>query len=198
MDIKFSFNLQRLVEHIKNNQFGIVSAFLAGKTKAENLRAHKDLKDKIRGKGYGYKELKGFWKGDSGDLEEEYSLFVPKITFLDVKNLGAEYGQEAVIYGNGDEVILFNTRENSVVKQFKNTETNAQDAWTSYSKLKNKSFRFSSVDWYLAEPHKRDTFVGALLNDAWFDLKACIDLDSEEDFRITTTKKAHLKLIQQN
>jgi len=196
MEIKYSFNLQRLVQHIKENNFGIVSAFQAGKDKTENIKAHKELKEKVRSGGYGYKELKGFWKGDSGELEEEYSLFVPKLPYAEAKKLGKEFNQEAIIYGNGEEVILFNTKENSVIKQFTNTETNAQDAWTSYSKLKNKAFRFSSIDWYLAEPHERNSYMGAVLNEAWFDLKSCIDFPHEEDIRITTIKKAHLKLAQ--
>lgn len=193
MEVKISFNLQRLVQHIKENSFGIISGFQAGKDKKENVKNHKALKEKIRSLGYGYKELKGFWKGESNELEEEYSLFVPKINYDDLVSLAKENNQEAVVYGNKDEVVLLGKSGNPI-KEFGKTETNAQEAWESYSKLKNKSFRFSSVDWYCSEPHKRDSFMGATLNEAWFDVTSKFDLDEDFDNKITVTKKAALKL----
>lgn len=193
MEVKLSFNLQRLVQHIKENSFGIISGFQAGKDKKENLKNHNKLKEQIRSLGYGYKEMKGFWKGESKELEEEYSLFVPKITYKDIVALAKEYNQEAVVYGNKDEVVLLSKTGNPI-KEFTKTETNAQEAWESYSKLKNKSFRFSSVDWYCSEPHTRNSFIGATLNEAWFDVNSKFDLDEEFDNKITVTKKAALKL----
>lgn len=193
MEVKLSFNLQRLVQHTKENSFGILSGFQAGKDKKENMQNHKKIKEEIRSLGYGYKELKGFWKGDSNELEEEYSLFVPKISHEDILKLAKEYNQEAVVYGNKDEVVLL-SKSGNPIKEFTKTETNAQEAWESYSKLKNKSFRFSSVDWYCAEPHARNSFIGATLNEAWFDLTSKFDLDEEFDNKITVTKKAALKL----
>ena len=195
METKISFNLSRLLTHVKDRRFGVLSAFLAGKDKKENTASHKELKEKVRSKGYGYKELKGFWTGESGKLEEEYSLFVPNITFEDIKDLGKTYNQEAVIYGNGDEIILFGIKEDHIVKQYHGMETNdLNKAWESYSNLRNKSFRFSNVDWYLAEPHTKDSYMGSLLNEAWFDLNSQIDFETDIDTKITLSKKAHLKL----
>ena len=52
--------------------------------------------------------MKGFWKGESKELEEEYSLFVPKITHKDIVALAKEYNQEAsgeVPEGTTDKVL---------------------------------------------------------------------------------------------
>ena len=196
MKVTYSFNLSRVLKHIKDNTFGIVSGYLGGLSLKENKERQKKLKDMVKSKGYGYKEIKGFWKGESGELEEEYSLFIPNVTFEDIKSFGKEFDQEAIIYGNPsvDEIIVFNLRKNSTIHQFKGIQTNPNDAWDAYSKIKNKSFKFSEVDWYMDEPSNRTSYMGALSNDAWCDLTKAWDISEEEDRKITITKKAHHKL----
>ncbi len=198
MEIKFSFNMQRLVQHVKENNFGVVSAFLGKLDKKENIKRHKELKEKVKSLGYGYKELKGFWKGKDNVLEEEYSLFIPKISFEDISKLGKDYEQEAIIYGNSseDDIILFSPMDSHTLRTFSKIETNSQEAWSAYSKLKNKSFKFSEVDYIAAEPHERDSFMGAIINESWYDLNSWNVISEKEDQRATITKKTTAKLQQ--
>ena len=195
MKVKYSFNLSRVLKHIKDNSFGIVSAYLGELSLKENKERQKKLKNMVKSKGYGYKEIKGFWKSDDSDkLEEEYALFVPKVSYEDIKTFGKEFGQDAVIYGNKEEIVLFDTKNNKVIRQFTDIQTNPNQSWDLYSKIKNKSFKFSSVDWYMSEPPEKNSFMRAMVCEAWEDLNKQVDITDEEDFKISTVKKAIHKI----
>lgn len=200
MQIKYSFSLSRLLKHIGNNTFGIISAYLGKLSLKENKERHKKLKAMIKSKGYGYKEIKGFWQGEeTKKLEEEYALFIPKITYEDISKIGKELEQEAVIYGNpnaGDkgEIILLAPLTNTVLKEFKDIHTNPNESWDMFSKIKNKSFKFSSVNWYLNVPPEKNSFINAMVVDAWKDFSRCADLSEEEDRQLTITHKVKAKL----
>lgn len=196
MEIRYSFSLSRVLKHIGDNSFCMVSAYLGALSHTENKKRHKELKTLVRSKGYGYKEVKGFWKGQSGKLEEEYALFIPKVSFDDAKSFGKEFKQEAVIYGNPNEdgIILYDPINNSILKEFGDVKTNPNESWDMYSQIKNKSFKFSNVDWYMKEPPERSTFMGALANEAWGDITRACDISDEEDTRITLLKKSYYKI----
>ena len=185
---------------MKDNTFGIVSAYLGKLSLEENKKRHKKLKALVKSKGYGYKEIKGFWQGEeTKKLEEEYAIFIPKVSFEDITKIGKEFEQEAIIYGNpaaGDdgEIILFAPLNNHIIQEFKSIHTNPNASWDMYSKIKNKSFKFSSVDWYLSMPPIKDSFMNALVNSAWQDFSKCSDLSEEEDKQATITFKVKAKL----
>ena len=200
MQVKYSFSLSRLLKHMDKNTFGVVSGYLGKLSLKENKERHTQLKKLVRAKGYGYKEIKGFWQGEeTGKLEEEYALFIPKITFEDVISIGKEFEQEALIYGNPNasedgEIILYAPLKNSILQEFKGIHTNPNKSWDMYSQIKNKSFKFSSVEWYLGLPPKRDSFMGAMAANAWGDLSKCSDISEEEDRQATLTYKVKAKI----
>ena len=190
---KYSFNLSRLIKHLEDNSFGIISGYLGKLSLKENKERHKKLKSLVRSKGYGYKEIKGFWEGEeTKKLEEEYALFIPKITFEDIKSLGKEFEQEAIIFGEEGKIILYSPLTNTTLKVFKTIQTNPDDSWKEFLKVKNKSLKLSS--WYMEMPPEKNSFMNSLVIEAWKDFSKACDLPNEIDKLITTTLKVKAKI----
>ena len=165
MKIIFAFNLQRLWKWHKEGKFGIVSAYRNEYSKKENETRSDKLKKKVRGLGYGYKEIQGVWKGDEG-VTFEYPLFIPNLSAKDAVSLGKEFEQEAVIYADSpDKIVLWDTKKDEKIMDFTKMELeNGKDAWESYSTLKGEKFRYSSVEWGMpfVDPTKASSMRWAL------------------------------------
>jgi len=149
---KFGFDLGRVWQHYQKKNFGIVSAYLGDKTKKENITKQDELKKEIRALGYGYKEIKGAWRtGKDKDVEFEYALFVPGISKEHILTLGKKFNQFAVLYAEGDKIILdkLGHEPNEVFTKF---ETGLKEGWISWSEYKRKQFRFSEVSWEFSVP----------------------------------------------
>jgi len=98
-DSIYESSLSRIWQHIQDpsRSFGVVSAFRGEYGRRENEQRHDELKDQVRELGYGYIELEGGYKEESGFVEE-LSLFIPEIRRNDLIELGSYYDQYSVIY----------------------------------------------------------------------------------------------------
>ena len=92
--------------------FGILSAFRGTTPKKENLAAHEKLKKRVREMGYGYIELRGGYKEETGDVEE-LSLMIPNITKAEIVKLGRENGQHSVMFKDKMDFYYIGTNETS-------------------------------------------------------------------------------------
>ncbi len=177
MKTVFSFNLQRLWKHYKEGKFGIVSAYLYSLPKKQNEERSKKLKEQVRKLGYGYKEIRGIWKGDEG-LTFEYPLFIPNISVQDIKTLGKDFEQDAVIYSDTPEkVVLYDIKADKEIITFEKIEIGGQEAWESYSELKGRKFRYSEVEWHMPfyDPTQANSMRWAIgmAEASYFEKKEC-------------------------
>jgi len=110
-------SLSRIVRHAKAaDGFAILSADRHERTPAENKEARKRLEQQVRSLGKGFIRVRGGYveKADNDDEEGkpvyEESLFVPDVdTKLGQKLAqiaGAQYGQEAILWGDGERVYV--------------------------------------------------------------------------------------------
>lgn len=150
MIVKFAFDLSRIWKHFGEGDFGLLSAYLGRLSPEENEARQAELKEQVRERGYGYKEVKGVWAGG-----HEYSLFVPGATREDVIWFGEEgwkpeaerMPQEAVIFvqGEGDarEVVLYDIKAGTPIETFVAMEVGLRDAWEGWTELRRHKFRFA-------------------------------------------------------
>ena len=103
-------SLSRILQHIESDRsFGVLSAFRGGLSKKENMERHADLKDKVRGMGYGFIEMRGGYKEEDGGFVNELSLFVPGIDKRALVDLGSDLDQDSVIYKDKNSFELVGT-----------------------------------------------------------------------------------------
>ncbi|HIJ11650.1 TPA: DUF3293 domain-containing protein [Candidatus Woesearchaeota archaeon] len=106
-------SLSRILQHIEGNRaFGVVSAFRDMNSKKENMDGHVELKKAVRKAGYGYIEMRGGYREETGFVTE-LSLFIPNITRKDVIEMGKAYDQHSVIYKDSKEFALIGTNQNA-------------------------------------------------------------------------------------
>ncbi|MFW6172637.1 MAG: DUF3293 domain-containing protein [Elusimicrobiota bacterium] len=105
-------SLSRIWSHIESNKpFGVVSASRSENTNKENEENHVALKKVVRELGYGFIEMRGGYKEDSGFVYEK-SLFIPDITKKEIIELGEKYKQESIIFKDKNGFYLLDTRDN--------------------------------------------------------------------------------------
>ena len=108
-------SLSRILQHIEGNRaFGIVSAFRDMNSKKENMNKHVELKKAVRDAGYGYIEMRGGYKEETGFVSE-LSLFVPNISKKDIIDMGQNNDQHSVIHKDSKEFALIGTNKNAGV-----------------------------------------------------------------------------------
>lgn len=108
-------SLSRILQHIEGNRaFGIVSAFRDMNSKKENMNNHVELKKAVRDAGYGYIEMRGGYKEETGFVTE-LSLFIPNISKKDIMKLGEMYDQHSVIHKDSKEFALIGTNKSAGV-----------------------------------------------------------------------------------
>ena len=106
-------SLSRILQHIEGKRaFGVVSAFRDMNSKKENMDRHVELKKAVRDAGYGYIEMRGGYREETGFVTE-LSLFIPNITRIDVIEMGKAYDQHSVIYKDSKEFALIGTNQNA-------------------------------------------------------------------------------------
>ena len=103
--------MSRVVSHSKSRNTAVLTATRGDKSNKENKKSNKELRQKIRSHGYGYKEVKGEYpeKDDKGNKKtvSEPSVVVnaPKKKYKTfkkrMKRLGKEYNQDSVITKKG-------------------------------------------------------------------------------------------------
>lgn len=198
MTIKFSFNLQRVWKHYQNKNFGIISAYLGGKSKTENKQNSQKLKEDVREMGYGYKEIKGRWRaGKDNEIELEYALFIPNLTPEHAIELGKKYDQEAVLYGDKEKgVIILDFLGNGANQVFTGMDTKFEDSWIAWSEFRRHKFRFSSVEWDMPEPPEAKSYMSALSLQAYQDDKGISEYPKDVK-RATLINKVIDKLKEQ-
>jgi len=108
-------SLSRILQHIEGNKaFGIVSAFRDMNSKKENMNKHVELKKAVRDAGYGYIEMRGGYREETGFVSE-LSLFVPNISKKDIIDMGQNNDQHSVIHKDSKEFALIGTNKNAGV-----------------------------------------------------------------------------------
>ena len=107
--------LSRVFQYVEDDKrdFGIVSAYRGEKTREENLKLHDELKAQVRKMGYGYIELRGGYREESGNVVEELSLLVPNVKKTEIVQLGRQYEQHSVMYKNQEDFYYIGTNEAS-------------------------------------------------------------------------------------
>ena len=107
-------SLSRLFQMVQEDDrdFGIMSAFRGSNTKVENIAKHEALKKKVRAMGYGFIELRGGYKEETGDVEE-LSLMIPSIKKKEIVRLGRENEQHSVMFKDKQNFYYIGTNEDS-------------------------------------------------------------------------------------
>lgn len=171
----FAFDLSRIFKWYQDKNFAVLSAYLGSNSQEINEQNQKELKEDVREKGYGYKEMLGVWRPDpSAPAEFEKALFVPQMKPEDAIELGKKYGQYAVIYGTGDNIIL-DFLGNEPNKVFDKFEVEHDSAWITWSEYKRHKYRFASVEWRLPLPPVPTSFMEAQSLQSFLNPKDCQD-----------------------
>tara|TARA_Y100001937_G_scaffold121361_1_gene180001 strand:- start:506 stop:1084 length:579 start_codon:yes stop_codon:yes gene_type:complete len=160
-------SLSRILQHIESDRsFGVLSAFRGGLSKKENMERHADLKDKVRGMGYGFIEMRGGYKEEDGGFVNELSLFVPGIDKRALVDLGSDLDQDSVIYKDKKSFELVGTNratgKGKVLMNFKgggsrDSITLAKDAIKDFfsslvkGSQRGKKFLFQTEEFVLEE-----------------------------------------------
>lgn len=92
----------RIYTHInENNNWAIVSAWKYDLDNIENHQRMINLRSKVRNKKFGYIPFISKW-AENGEVFDEESLFIPKMSKEDAIELGKEFNQSSVIIKNDD------------------------------------------------------------------------------------------------
>jgi len=148
-DFLLEKSMSRVIEHIKNHDCGVMSAFRTwidcnkhelGKYSLEdNIARNKQLELKIKLKGYGYSKVNGVfienYGSDSAIESEESSFFI--VDLKDTHNLekdlfmwGELYEQDSVLYFNQQKV----TTAGDCTAELTGTNPLCKDAYPPYKK----------------------------------------------------------------
>lgn len=141
--------LSRIVQHMRERPFGVVSAFRNEYSRKENLERTKEMQAMVRKAGYGYIRMEGGWIEDGDKEVVENSIFIigdPDQDILEfggfVNDVGIAFQQEAVIVGDMQAVNLVypngNTEQIGTVDKIETTSVGQY-----FSKIKGKKFAFA-------------------------------------------------------
>ena len=197
MTTKLSFDLGSVWKHFKGKGFGIVSAYESGSSKKENNEKQEQLKKDVREMGYGYKELKGRWRtGKDDDVQFEYALFIPSASKADLIKLGKKNNQYAVIYTEGDSIIL-DKLGNEANEVFTQLETGLKDSWISWSEFKRHKFKFSSVEWEMPVPPVATNFFSAMSLQSYSNDKGVTEYSRDLQRALSLNRESILSKVAQ-
>jgi hypothetical protein len=131
MLVKFAFNLSRIYEHYQRKRFAIISASRSDLLAPVNELRYKAMKKAVRELGYGYQEIKGYWKeqlgSETGNVTIEWPLFIPEVTYQDALYLGRgqwpggdDLSQFSIVWADGTDLqeLQVNVNPPRVIKQF--------------------------------------------------------------------------------
>lgn len=151
--VVLALNLSRIWKYFKDKNFGTISAYKTTLAPEENKKAQEALKQDVRSKGYGYKEMKGVYRYADGTTGHEYSLFIPNIKKEDLIEIGNKYDQETVLYADPEKnkIVLDFIKENKT-KEYDKMEIGLRKAWEAWTEFKNKQFSFVQAEWQFPMP----------------------------------------------
>lgn len=101
--------LSRQVQHLFENQYGVISASRGEKTPQENAARGAELKELVRQSGYGYMSAQGFFRGAPED-----SLLIPDASKEDLQVWAQKYEQESYIYGEAGQFWFVETQSGAM------------------------------------------------------------------------------------
>lgn len=107
----------KFLKHITEGPAAIVSAYKDYLMKEENEERHNELKKIVRERGYGYKEVEGYW--DKKFIEK--SLLIINIPFDEARELAERYQQDWFIYVGKDNAIRGYNTAGEVIQEFGKT-----------------------------------------------------------------------------
>ena len=141
--------LSRILRHMQDSPFGVVSAFRNEYTLKENLERTKDMQNMVRREGYGYIRMEGGWIEDGDKEVTENSIFIigsPDEDFDEfasfINEVGTSFDQEAVIVGDMTDVLLLYPDGNHE-KIGSVDKINTTSVGEFFSKIKGKKFAFA-------------------------------------------------------
>ncbi len=105
-----SKGLSRIVNHMLNRPFGMISGYSSRRTAAENKIKHNELKILLHHEGIGYNNTQGIWQetGADGYLPEP-SLFIINVSQELTRSLAQKFDQEAYVWGKDGYYWVQNT-----------------------------------------------------------------------------------------
>ena len=132
--------------------FGVISAYRAGLSKSQNQERHGKLMADLQKAGLKAETFKSQWDDmATGVTHKEKSIFVPKIDFETLHELGKKYEQDAVLYKDTSGSIGVYFKDNTATMAF-NPEsgemsvTKSQDPKQEYSRGRSVSFGLQLVE----------------------------------------------------
>jgi hypothetical protein len=140
-------SLGRVYQHVQKESiksWGIVTSYRDSKSKEDNEKTFSELKARVRGLGYGFFVLQGVGQeeDEKGNIRPttEPSLFIPKITQQQIKELADQYEQWGYVYSGpeiDDKMALILKDKTTYLSKFSPSAIS-----DFYSKVKGKRFTF--------------------------------------------------------
>lgn len=113
-------SLTRIMQHIENRDFVVISAYNQDLPDDENLKRHYQLMKDIRSMKYGYIEMRsGYTYQDTDIIIYERSLFIPSMSLKEGLSLGKIYQQETIISKNENIFALYNCNNGKIEMNFR-------------------------------------------------------------------------------
>jgi len=132
----------RILKHLNESEFAVISAFRDENDEKENLRLHQKLKKQVRSAGHGFIELKSSWK-ENDEVFPELSLFIPKIGMVPAVSLGKTFKQHSILWADGDGEVRWVCTDASkcggigkTIEKFSKTNISESDFSGAFSQLK--------------------------------------------------------------
>lgn len=136
----------------KGRQFGVISAYRAGLSKSENQTRHGQLMADLQRAGYHQLHtFKSQWDDmDTKVTHKEKSIFVPKVKFSDLVNLGNKYEQDAVLFKDVSGTIGIYFKNHTAIMAFTPTGdmavTKSVNPDEDYSRGRGLSFGLTLIE----------------------------------------------------
>jgi hypothetical protein len=167
-----SRSLERVYQHTRDRNIGIISARRNERTAEENNLAHASLRDDLRRLGYGYIHVRGRSVENQGTPQE---IYVDEPSFLvigkegddgghllnNLKKLGKKYNQDSILHKshNQSNALLYNTKDfNITPTDVGNWHPNRATEFMTMLKG-SRSFTFESVHFVSGRSffHRKET-----------------------------------------
>jgi hypothetical protein len=131
--------------------FGVISAYRSGLSKSENQKRHGQLMADLQKAGLKAHTFKSQWEDmDTKVTHKEKSIFVPKIGFKELNELGKKYEQDAVLFKDHSGSIGIYFKDNTAVMAFNDTGemdvSKSKDPKQEYSRGRGVSFGLQLID----------------------------------------------------
>jgi hypothetical protein len=136
----------------KGRSFGVLSAYRSGLSKSQNQKRHGELIADLQKRGYKAETFKSQWDDmATGVTHKEKSIFIPKIDFETLHDLGKKYEQDAVLFKDTSGSIGVYFKDNTAVMAFNNETGEASvskstDPKQEYSRGRGVSFGLQLVE----------------------------------------------------